>query len=369
MVTGLTSTKRFTREEHLAVSPLLFRILAIAFPLQWGSKYSRLDRSPHFLEYIFLRRRIRLKAVFGFGGSDTTNASPKPVSPGEIRLYRRYLAFSVPPLGVPEEKEALPAIRLLWVAHPKDFPVLTHSLESALHHTRNPVTSIAVVSPEPAQARETLNPIIPAGIVVDFPHDNDYVPQEIRSRLNQALPSHGSWATQQLIKVFASLEYSSQPTLVIDADTILLHDKIWLYSDGSQLLYFRGFYNERYANFLRYWGFNDIDILRSFVTHHMLFQPGILQEVTTSVFGSLELGRIVDIVTSSAKALGYPEFCLEYEPYGQFMSGRYRDRVKFDKYSNLGLPRPIDEHELDKTIKRLRQQGLFNSVSFHKPDR
>ena len=351
------------------MSPLLFQILAEAFPLQWGSKYARLDKSPHIREYIFLRTLIRLKTTFGFGKSKKTNTLSKPVSPGELRLHRRYLAFSVPPLGEPEEKQSLPAIRLVWVAHPKDFPVLTHSLESALHHTRNPVTNITVVSPEPAQARETLNPIIPAGIVVDFRHDNDYVPQEIRSRLNQALPSHGSWATQQLIKVFASLEYSSQATLVIDADTILLKDKTWLYSDGSQLLYFRGFYNERYANFLRHWGFDDIDILRSFVTHHMLFQPGILQEVTTSVFGSLELERIVDIVTSSTKALGYPEFCLEYEPYGQFMSGRHRDRVKLDKYSNLGLPRPVDEHELDKTIKRLRQQGLFNSVSFHKPDR
>ena len=347
----------------------MFRVLSALFPLQWGIKYSRLDKSPGPLEFRVLKSLIRLKASVMVGKDPRKHRSLETISPGELRLDRRYLAFTVPPLGQPVEDKELPPIRLLWVAHPKDFPVLTHSLESALAHSRNPVATITVVSPEPTQAEESLRRIIPSGIAADFRHDNDFVPAEVRSQLNRALPSHGSWATQQLIKVLATMERPSSATLVIDADTVLLQNKTWLSSGGIQLLYFRGFHNDRYTNFLQHWGFSEIDTMRSFVTHHMLFQPDILRQVLTSTFGSLDLEHIVETVISSVEALGYPEFCLEYEPYGQFISGQHRDLVTFDKYSNLGRPRPTSPEALTKEIVRLRRQGHFNSVSFHKPER
>lgn len=351
------------------MNSVLFRLGTILFPLQWGNKYARIDKSPHILEFIFLRLLIRLKTWLVSAIWKASDFSPTSDSPGEIRLRRRYLAFSVTPISEPENKQNLPAIRLLWVAHPKDFPVLTHSVQNALRHSRNPVTSITVVTPEPAIARATLDRIIPENTQSNFRHDEDFLPPEIRSRLDEALPSHSSWAAQQLIKVFATLEVPTHPTLVIDADTVLLRDKTWVYGDGSQLLYFRSFYNERYADFLRLWGFETIDTLKSFVTHHMLFQPEILREVTASIFGTLELGQTVDTIITSVKALGYPEFCVEYEPYGQFIAGRQDRSVRFDKYSNIGLPRPPSELELHSAIERMQRADRFNSVSFHKPDR
>ena len=346
-----------------------FRVLSALFPLQWGIKYSRLDKSPGPLEFRVLRSLIRLKNAVKVEKDSRKPRSLGAISPGELRLHRRYLAFTVPPLGQPVEDEKLPAIRLLWVAHPKDFPVLTHSLESALAHTRNPVATITVVSPEPTQAEGALRHIIPSRISADFRHDNDFVPVEVRSQLDQALPSHGSWATQQLIKVLATMEQQSSATLVIDADTVLLQSKTWLSSGGIQLLYFRGFHNDRYANFLRHWGFNEIDTMRSFVTHHMLFQPDILRQAMMLTFGSLNIERIVEKVIGSVEALGYPEFCLEYEPYGQLISRKHRDLVSLDKYSNIGLPTPMAPEALTGQIMRLRSHGHFNSVSFHRPDR
>ena len=344
-------------------------VMMLLFPLQWGIKYSRIDKSPSPPEFRALTSLIRLKTKLGARKSSALLESFSTPSPGELRLKRRYLAFTVPSLEEPREDVKLPSIRLLWVAHPQDFRVLTHSLQSALIHNRNPIESITVISPDPEMAEKTLHDLLPSDIEANFLHDNDYVPPKIRTRLDRTLPTHGSWATQQLIKVFGAMEHPFSSTLVIDADTVLLRDKTWLHCNGTQLLYFRSFNNQRYIKFLEHWGFKEVDMLRSFVTHHMLFQPQLLRQVISSTFGSLSLEQIVATVINSVDTLGYPEFCLEYEPYGQFLATRHSDLVAFDKYSNLGLGRPKDLTTLDETILQLRRKGHFNSVSFHSPER
>jgi len=351
------------------VSPFLFRILASAFPLQWGGKYARLDKSPAHWEFTLLNGLLRLKHAMkrqrkgGLHQDYEESASAR-------RLHQRFAAFSVQRRD-PEKttNHELPKIRLLWVSHPKDFDVLPHSVLGALHHVKNPVEAIDVVSPSPQEAETALANSVPATTPVSYVHDSDLVTEDLREELTRDLSTHGAWATQQLIKVLMALRHSPQPTLVIDSDTVLLRDKVWLDSNGQQLLYFRGYSNSRYQHYLRSWGMSDTDDVRSFVTHHMLFQPEILGTALLETFGSTQARTLVEAIISSARQLGFPEFSLDYELYGNVLWSQRPQNYFLDKYSNIGLARPRDFASLEAVLAKLRRQGRYNSASFHLPNR
>ncbi len=351
------------------MNSFLFRILASLFPLQWGSTYARLNKAPAQWEFrlltgmIRIRHSLRRKWPAESGQVSEESASLR-------RLRQRFLAFSVPARDFVEgDATGLPSIRLLWVSHPKDFDVLSHSVLGALHHVRNPVTAIDVVSPSPGEAERLLTPLLPASISTTYLHDDDVVSESLHEELSHALSSHGAWATQQLIKVLMAIGHPSEPTLVIDSDTVLLRDKVWLTPHGRQLLYFRGYTNPRYQHYLRSWGVSEIDDLRSFVTHHMLFQPEILKEAISNTFGSTDSDTLVSAIISAAQELGFPEFSMDYELYGNVLWARHPSNYQLDKYSNIGLPRPDGSAVLESALTKLREEGHYNSASFHLPDR
>jgi len=351
------------------VNPFLFRILAAAFPLQWGPKYVRLDKSPAQWEFALLNGLLRLKHAMEQQRKGDLHQDYEE-SASARRLHQRFAAFSVSPRdpGTTTDNE-LPAIRLLWVSHPKDFDVLPHSVLGALRHVKNPVEAIDVVSPSPQEAEAALANSVPATTPVSFVHDSDLVSEDLREELTRDLSTHGPWATQQLIKVLMALRHSPQPTLVIDSDTVLLRDKVWLDSNGQQLLYFRGYTNPRYQHYMRSWGMSDIDDVRSFVTHHMLFQPEILETALLETFGSTQARTLVEAIISSARQLGFPEFSLDYELYGNVLWSQRPQNYFLDKYSNIGLARPRDFASLEGVLAKLRRQGRYNSASFHLPNR
>ena len=347
----------------------MFRILAVLLPLQWGSRYARLDKSPSQWEFDFMTKLIRLRYALSRKKNHRASSGQEE-SISHRRLRQRFLAFSVPPIRAEESAHAqLPSIRLLWVAHPKDFDVLPHSVLAALRHVKNPVTAIDVVSPAPEEAARLLSPQIPSTTTVNYVHDNDVVSKEIREKLIHEMSSHGAWATQQLIKVLMAISQPEEATLVIDADTVLLRDKVWVNARAQQLLYFRGYTNPRYQHYLRSWGVGEIDDLRSFVTHHMLYQPEILRGVLSSTFGSSTPDALAGAIIASAQELGFPEFSADYELYGNVLWAQHPANYFLDKYSNIGQTRPGNPASLDAALVKLRQQGRYNSASFHLPNR
>ena len=351
------------------MNAFLFRLLVALFPLQWGPRYTRLDRTPSSWELRVVSRLSRIQ--HSLRGKNTRTDRPNfEESASFRRLQQRFQAFSVPSLTISHnDLNDLPAIRLLWVAHPKDFDVLPHSVLGALRHVKNPIAAIDVVSPSPDKADNLLTPLLPPEIRATYLSDADIVPGPLREALSQALVTHGGWATQQVIKILMAMRQASESTLVIDSDTVLLQDKIWLTSSGRQLLYFRGYTNTRYHRFLRSWGLEEIDTMKSFVTHHMLFQPKILKPAIKKVFGSTNPTAIVDTIISSAKQLGFPEFSLDYELYGNVLWSDHPSSYRLDKYSNTGMARPESFKKLTSQLTTMRDQGRYNSASFHRPDR
>lgn len=287
-----------------------------------------------------------------------------------LRLEQRFTSFSVPPSQAwVESGSELPSIRLLFVSHQKDFDVLPYSVFGAYRHVKNPITTVDIVSPSPSGVESVLENRLPGNLKVSYWHDGDVLPDKLRRVLKRELPTHGSWAAQQLIKVLMAIQNSQQPTLVIDSDTVLLRDKVWLRPDQKQLLYSRAFLNTRYQQFLEAWGLREPDYLRSFVTHHMLYQPAILNNAISHIFGSSKAEILVNKIITSAQELGFPEFSLDYELYGNVLWSKHKHSYYLDKFSNLGLARPKDDLTLKAILSKLRRQKRYNSVSFHLPNR
>lgn len=351
------------------MNPFLFKVLASVFPLQWGTRYSRVDKTPTHLEFTLLTRIGQIKHLLRSHEKRRSSLSYQQ-SESYRRLLRRFTAFSVPSRDTrDEETTELPAVRLLWVTHPKDADVLIHSVAGALRHVRNPIEAIDFVTPSPAEIENRIRPQLPPTIPVSFLRDDDVVSQDLCNQLAEALSSHGSWAVQQLIKVLHVLEHPDQPALVIDADTVLLRDKVWFSAERQQTLYSRAYLNPRYHDYLRCWGVDSIDNMRSFVTHHMLFQPDILRESLTEIFGSTDPASLVVAIVEAARELGFPEFSLDYELYGNMLWAKHPERFMLDKYSNIGLERPSEHLRLSDQLETLRTKGNYNSVSFHLPNR
>lgn len=349
---------------------LKFRILAFLFPLNWGARYFQRGKTPIRLELAVLQKLIRAKAWITKSSKHQPKRSPLESSESERRLIRRYTAFTVlePPIENLRPQQ-IPNIRLLWMAHPKDFQVLHHSIHGVLQHLRNPVSEIVIISPVAKATSKHLESRVDTDLPIRFLNDEDFMSGKNWKLLQTSLGGHAGWAASQLIKVDFILSGDSTPTLMVDSDTVLLTDKQWLFADGRQLLYFRWYENPRYEQFLRYWGFEEMDSLRSFITHHTLFQPSLLQSLMDEAFGAHDLDSLVRHVVGGADALGIREFCIDDEPYGQMLFKHYRDKVVLDKYSNVNMSLPRSDQEFERLLRKLRHGGRFNSVSFHNPSR
>lgn len=352
------------------MKPWLLRLVSILFPLMWGNKYSQVDKCPSKFEFTVIKWLLKVKSTFHPGNSNKIEVGGKDHKSSELWILRKFTAYTAPVSASQHTyTEPLSTVSLCWVAHPKDFPILFHSIRSAFLHLQNPVGSVKIITPDSQSVNSLLEWGLGQGYSLTVVEDAEYLPECFRRNLVEAFPTHGSWAAQQLIKVAAALENRNSPTLVIDSDTVLLRNIAWMPQRSVQLLHARSFINHRYREFLSDWGIDCQDPLRSFVTHHMLFQPDLLEKAVMTAFGTCEQGEIISRIVESSKKLGFPEFSLDYELYGQVVAAQFPQRIQFEKYSNLGLNRVVDSHGQALAIEKLRKAAKFSSVSFHKPDR
>lgn len=344
----------------------LLRLRSVFFPLYWGNRYEQIGKRPSVVE---LKVTQALLAVVQLTRGSASAGDFVPLASRQ-RILQRFHAFRVAPFDFSTtRKSTLPSLRALWVVHPKDFDVLPWSVEALLRHSLNPVTEVHIITPDVEGAKNSLPPHVMSQAPVTFRNDSELIDRETSKILDSAFGSHSGWAKQQIIKVLASLEEGPTNTLVIDSDTILLQDKAWLLPGNVQLLYFRAFINPRYHDYLEEWGLRKIDRNRSFVTHHMLFQADMLKKILVARFTSTEPRSIARALARSSQRLGFPEFSLDYELYGQAMALEHPENLIWDKYSNLGISRPQEMGSWESLIQSLRDEGNFNSVSFHLPNR
>jgi len=116
-------------------------------------------------------------------------------------------------------------------------------------------------------------------------------------------------------------------TLILDADTVLLSPKIWLDSEGTQILCIANEYHLPYKKHIRK-VFGGQNHLLSFTTHHQLMKRDSVKEIFgLNGDGLVDWLKLADFNESSATS--------DYETYGEWMVERNPKQVVFAKWNNV----------------------------------
>jgi len=282
-----------------------------------------------------------------------------------LSKYLRYLELSFLPFSPYDSKVQIgPPIEVLFVTTQKDFQVLRTAISFAIEATAAH-TKVEFVVIVPDHELELCTSILEdfkcsISIIPESCYINEEMQHAIRTRFNK----RAGWVIQQMLKDFYVLESNSAGVLIIDSDTLLIEKRLWLDNSGQQILLPSWEYHLPYYRFLAKRGICKTWPKYTFVSHHMLMQPRILQEAFISAGWKSKEDLLESLVSQSEPEEQSP-FCIEYELYGQFILGKYPHLVTLEKWSNIGSRRDEINFEGIALLIDREYRGKYASVSLH----
>lgn len=251
-------------------------------------------------------------------------------------------------------------IEILFVVARKDAKLLASSIKGALESTRcHKIISVTIICPrEDVEFIQGITDLFKGSILVVA--EDDIIPQVYLSRLKDTFGPRSGWVLQQLLKIYYAKNSKSPGILVVDADTVLLRNRVWLDSNSTQILMPTWEHHAPYYDFLRFNSYELGDLSFSYVSHHMLIQPRILQEMLVSY----ELDNL-DIALdklSKFSLSGNSPFSVDYEMYAQYLISVHPTLVRYEKWANFSVNN-LSEKELDTLLEVWKKR--YNSISAH----
>jgi uncharacterized protein Usg len=264
--------------------------------------------------------------------------------------------------------EADPSIDLIWVAERKDFETLAHSIRSVIRHTLNPVNSIKVIVPETqmSECRKHINKQV-SKFEVNIISESEILSPILIDKIKSRFPEKFGWILQQFLKLESVRNSRSAGVLIIDADTILLEDRLWLDQNLNQILMTAPWQHEPYFSFLRKLGLFTGKSKYSFVTHHMLMQPKVLQEAIINM-GFKNMRSFIEFLLQELNDSNIMGFSIDYEFYGNYFYAKFPDKTCLVKFCNLSKKSGLDKISIEKLIEQLENFGEYRSISLHSWD-
>ena len=276
--------------------------------------------------------------------------------------YRRFLIINkLPnqPLGAVFGQ--LPRIELLLVTKSKDIELLELVISNALQNSLNPITLIKIIVPESDVERaKEISWSFKDGNQVLILNENSIIPESVRNKLKEEFKELYGWVLAQYLKIWTVANSDSAGVLVLDADTILLSPRLFLDSEGKQILMPSVEYHKPYYDFLDnaqpFFG----EMYNSFISHHMLMQPYLARKALSFCNNSLD--ELTSFVLKFYEKTEKSPFCLCFEVYAQYVITHENNKYELAKWSNLSVKR-------DKIISNPKilsnYAENFNSISLH----
>lgn len=243
---------------------------------------------------------------------------------------------------------ALPPIDLAVVAHPKDFNALSLVIEGAIASSVNEVKSVRVVIPTGAK------PSIENAEILD---ENELFSPQIMKEIRDKSPDgRFGWILQQLLKFKISSISNEIGTLIVDADTVLTQQRVWVEDSGKQLLFPSHECHEPYlTHAANYWPDYGTPHGFSFVTHHQF----MASDIVNAMFPEKETSLLKWISESTVTA---DSPVSEYHSYGTWLTNAFPKRVEWAQWGNRISFQNPEEFTLSSLRHAYRNA---NSVSFH----
>lgn len=276
-----------------------------------------------YLKSQLLRSNSRVVGSAAFSAGKWLANSPIGLA-GKGRL----LVDSLQPADPLRKEKHLPPLEVVIPFVLKDMETLRFSIEGAIASSRNPVARVTLITPqrtflECPNLGESLKILFSqfshVGVLFELLIDEELLPQKVISYLQRENlePRDRGWVAQQFAKLSAVLNSEFAGTLVVDADTVLMHERTWLSQDGRQILMFGQETRDPFFSFAnQFHGFTGRPRF-SFVTHHQLMQRSLLSEI----FGSAEgLPDLLEFASTKALSGNPLRAISEYEIYGAYLS-------------------------------------------------
>jgi hypothetical protein len=266
------------------------------------------------------------------------------------RFYYRYLHGRLGANNVDGEDSSVPPISIFVPAAEKDINILPHCLAGADEMIRHTIKTKAVVGPESPKLREL---VATAGW--EFIQEDKFLPRpasELKCR---------GWVLQQLIKFNAAFLGSTEDYLVLDADTVFLRPQFF-FKNGKTVLRYSDQYELLYNRSLELICAHTHRFPVSFVTHHMVFNRGIVKELLSLIEQRFQRKWWEGILQDIDK--GHPISFSEYELYGNHVVSSPGWKKRFALEYWKGLDKYAEDFRHFPEM-RANSNGKVNSISFH----
>jgi hypothetical protein len=258
-----------------------------------------------------------------------------------------------------------PSIEILVLAKDSDFEMLPYVLRYGLQNSLNTVHRLRIIVPHgnELKVRSLINlegKLSTAPLVVEC--EDLYILSEEKKMIQDILPDRQGWVRQQVIANRAIQNSLSNWVLLIDADTVLLRPRLWVDSNGKQVLFPTEEFHEPYYDFLKSMSSTYTAARCSFVSHHMVYNVKFLNEIMAMLGG---LSACLEKALLWSRGKGSSPFDLKYEIYAQLLYLERRESVDLQKWANISLKRRYNNvlGELDVELKQLSAD--YCSVSYH----
>jgi FkbM family methyltransferase len=300
------------------------------------------------LKFFYLFRRNESKIVGTFLASTLIDIL-KFLKIQNISVVLRQSISMLQPSD-PLKEGNLPTIDVAIPCHPKDFANLPAVIEGVRRNVRNPIDTIRLITPDDFVSQLQLK--FADCYVLS---DENVLGPSLTKEISELVPENRKgWISQQVIKFKTVLLSDCVATLIIDSDTILLTPKVWINSEGRQILCLSHEFHTPYKEHQRK-VFGECDKYLSFVTHHQLMK----RSAVTDIFGEdgnglLEWLQLADYSQASSVS--------EYDTYGGYMVRTKPNEVCFSKWNNLAVKLENSSLEYEKVLHKF---SSYCSISIH----
>lgn len=283
----------------------------------------------------------------------------------KLGLLSRYLYVnSLSIEGTEDDPKSSSAIEILFVAAEKDFRTLGLAINGVLESCNQEISKINIVVPEQdlAHCAEIVAPF--DSTLIQITSESSLLDDSLIKLIFSRFGTRGGWVLQQILKLEFVRKSESDGVLIVDADTVLIKKRNWLNYDGIQVLMPSWEYHKPYFKFLAdlpaFESESSFPLNHSFVAHHMLMQPLIVQEIYQAC-GWKSVEDLVDYLCIFSTSEGESPFSIDYELYGNYLILNHPEKVVLAKWGNTSS-RYSDKLSIDLLKTKY---SSFASVSLH----
>jgi hypothetical protein len=284
----------------------------------------------------------------------------------EVRdLIERHLQASRLPVVALKCEEVLPQVEVLITAAQKELNFINFVIQATIENSLNPIQQVTIAVPKDSMSdffNETAR-INERAVPIFIKDENEILGLELASKLDVRFGTRSGWSKAEFIKfIFISLS-KAKGVLVVDADTLFLHPRVWIDSELKQIVTPVQEYHSIYFQLYKFLGLPTALVNISFMSHYQLFQPTILNEAF-KIIANNDIDLLFQKIAGFVPVTENSPFCICYEMYAHFLLSEYASQACQEKWANRGIKRDkvLSFKNFDNIKKAYKN---YSSISCH----